>query len=122
MGLTLPTRKPAFKVRKINRNNAVYGHYVWQVRFDNSKPLYTPRGQMFTVTKPWTKVEDYLHVRRWCEETFGPAMDYEFYYFDEADNTELSNPAWCFQTNLPERKYCIYLNDAAMTLFTLKWQ
>ena len=121
MGLTLPKRQPKFKVRKITRNSVVYGHYVWQIKFAAPK-LYTPRGQMFTVTKPWEAVDDYLTVRKWCEESFGSSIEYPLFYFEEAADSEHFNPAWCFQCELPARKYCIYLNDAAMSLFNLRWQ
>ena len=102
MGLT---KQPKYKIRKITKTSAAFGHYTYQIRcvsFD-------------------TKVEDYLDIQTWAWENFGPSVDYELLYFPETVDSKHYNTQWCYQTNLKERKYCIYLNEAAMTMFLLKW-
>lgn len=115
-------RELKYKVRKVTRNSAVYGHYSWQIRFKDAPPVVASRGRMATFSKPWQAVDDYLTIRKWCEESFGTSIEYPLFYFDETADSQHFNPAWCFQCELPARKYCVYLNDAAMSLFNLKWQ
>lgn len=102
MGLT---KQPKYKIRKITKTSAAFGHYKYQVRCMSYE----------------TRVDDYLDIQIWAWENFGPSMDYEFMYYANIDESRHYNTNWCYQTNLKERKYCIYLNEAAMTMFLLKW-
>lgn len=115
------------KIRKINSNSAVHGIYVWQVRCeaDNEMSPFRPgkNGSMVShYISNFPKARDFLILKAWCTETFGDSVDYQlFYYSSEMLNDPHFNPAWCYQTELKSRKFCIYLNDNAMTLFRLKW-
>lgn len=109
MGLKLNI-SAKYKIRRITRNSVVYPYYAYQIRCKDISSFDS-----------FTRVRDFLEVQRWCQETWGDTMDYELFYYPEAAESEFFNPAWCYQTNLKERKYCIYLNEDAMTLFLLKW-
>ena len=99
------TTLPKFKVRKINGNSAAHGHYKYQVRCISYE----------------TRVDDYLDIQTWAWENFGPSMDYEFMYYVNINESRHYNTGWCYQTSLKERKYCIYLNEAELTAFSLRW-
>ena len=93
-----------FKIRKINSNSAAYSHYQYQVRCIGNN-----------------KAEDYLDIQSWAWENFGPSMDYEFFYYANVTENRYYNTHWCYQANFKERKYCIYLNEAELTAFQLRW-
>lgn len=101
MGLTHP--KP-YKIRRVVKNSAAYGRYAYQVR-----------------CMAMHRIDDYLDIQTWAWETFGPSIPYEFLYYDDIKDSKYYNPAWCYQSELKARKYCIYLNEDALSLFLLKW-
>jgi len=100
-----------YKIRKITKTSAVYPHYEYQIRFTAGSNYDS-----------FDRVAHYLEVQRWCQETFGHSMDYQFFYYPEAhDGSEFFNAEWCYQSELKGRKYCIYLNEHSLTMFLLKW-
>lgn len=114
MGLKLSI-SPKYKIRRITRNSAVHPHYVYQIKADSPND-YTMHG-----SGGFGRVHDFLEVQRWCQETWGDTMEYQLFYYPEAAESEFFNPDWCYQVDLKSRKYCIYLNEDAMTLFLLRW-
>lgn len=94
-----------YKIRKVIKSSAAHGHYLYQVR----------------CVEFVTKVDDFLELQVWAWENFGSSIDYEFLFYPEVSDSKFYNNKWCFQSNLKERKYCIYMNEAVMTMFLLKW-
>lgn len=101
-----------FKLRKINRTSVAYPHYVWQVKFTRLSPILTAPVDAFT---------DYVEAQRWCQDSWGHSLDYNLLTFPFVEKSGFLNPAWCYQANIREHKFCIYLSEDAMTLFLLKW-
>lgn len=114
MGLKLAISS-RYKTRRITKNSAVHPYYAWQIR------AVAPNDYTMHGSGGFVRVQDFLELQRWCQEMWGDTMDYEFFFYPEAAESEFYNPAWCYQVSLKERKYCVYLNEPAMSLFLLKW-
>lgn len=81
-------------------------------RFD-AHNLFTHRVQFLYST---SIREDYLQVRLWCWENFGPSCELKLIYWYPKPT-----PQWCFHAEVNERAYYIYLTEDARTHFALKW-
>lgn len=99
------TKHPKYKIRKVIKSSAAHGHYAYQIR----------------CVEFVTRVDDYLDLQVWAWENFGPSLDYEFLYYEDVSDSKHYNSSWCYQSDLKARKYCIYMNQDAMTMFLLKW-
>ena len=89
------------KVRKLDARNKLHGSFKYQITLD---------------------VETFLNVRDWCQETWGPAVEYQWW----GDwGQKRNNVKWSFDTQRVVGytfRSIVYLQgDAELTLFQLKW-
>lgn len=59
---------------------------------------------------------DYITIRQWCWENFGPSSELKLFYWHPEPK-----PNWCFFYDRENRGYYIYLTEQARTHFALKW-
>ena len=91
------------KIRKIDNRNDLFGDFVWQI----------------TMT-----VEEFLSIRDWCCETWGPTVEYQWW---NKHGPKRNATLWSFDSRPYVKKSAtawpaIYLHsDKELALFNLKW-
>jgi len=82
---------PGMKMTKMDRRHTGWLWYNWQIHLT---------------------VDQFIQVRNWCWETFGPSFELDLVKSDR-------NPVWCWRS---AGYHAIYLRgDEEATLFKLKW-
>lgn len=88
-------------MRKIDKRNAFYGVYKYQVRTSRMKEMS-------------------FKVRDWCSKTFGPEL--EWFTLSNNSSCQIHNPRWRTHHRHRWGGPHIYLaTDAEATLFNLRW-
>lgn len=89
------------KIVKLNRNYNGYGKFTHRVEFwDNS-------------AKREYRIRQYLRIREWLWERFGPSGEQQLAGTHNFNGTE---PKWAWCSD----KFVVYLKDEALTTFMLK--
>ena len=62
------------------------------------------------------RFKDFVQIRRWCWETWGPSCERDFTFYE-------SDVKWAWHVDAFANDKCyIYLNNTELTHFTLKWK
>ena len=96
----------SLKVIKLTKaHKAGYHGYKWAIDVDTTGYDYFPVAKEF------------LEVRRFCEESFGPALEYDLYYSLRSYGTGMivpPNPHWCYDfSTVAKCRSMIYLRTDA---------
>jgi hypothetical protein len=66
------------------------------------------------------KFQDFLQVRRWCWETWGPSCEREIFLLLAQNNVESMDWAWHFDEKW-QACYIYLAGSKQLELFSLKW-
>ena len=103
--------------KKLDRRHAWYGQFAYMIEFKKTRQSFYNRSNQ--------GVLEFDQARRWFNETWGWSQDIEtrkdiiqVHRVAKTQAVEV-NPHWTWSCRYQE--YRIYVNDAALTMFKLKW-
>jgi len=93
-----------YKIVKLDKRHTGYGLFEYYIDFQTN-----PGGGYIDIDQ---RRDDFSTVRKWCWESWGPA--------DELDFTKRRmTPQWAWKRDLGKAN--IYLNEAGVTAYLLRW-
>jgi hypothetical protein len=106
-----------YKITKLDKRYAWHGQFPYMIEFHKNREWSTGTG-----------VLDFDRCRKWFNEVWGWSQDIEtraemvkskvYMWSGQGDFDEI-NRYWAYSCRYQE--YRIYANDAALTMFKLKW-
>ena len=90
--------KKNIKLKKLDKRNNGYGEFRFYIEY------------------PQSQFQEFIKVRNWAWEQWGPSCELDFWYKDKS-----INPAWCWLVD--EWRIRLYFkSDTEAQWFILKWQ